>query len=271
MDGSSRPALGTLRAFAVSWVVLARLGSVGSHWHLRSLPRVVQRIAHAGTLGADLLLLLSGLVMGGIVLRELEDTRAIDLLRSWVLRWLRTALAYAVTLALVAYASDDVAASRLRGSWSLGVGELFYLVLPVAVLAVRGASPRLTPRAGMRAVALLAVLASVVSRELVAGRADVFADGSTLRWTIEGSTRGGLEGLAVGFVLATLPAMNLTRAQTVAILAASAALIAAAVASPQQHLHESLMLAVGYGLVALAMTHDVTAPGLTTKSQFRGR
>jgi peptidoglycan/LPS O-acetylase OafA/YrhL len=286
------PALDTLRAFAMTWVVVAH---IGSSWHLRTLPPVLRCVFDAGLMGADLVCVLSGLLIGGIVLRELEETSTLDVLRYWVPRWVRTLPAYTVTLALVAFASrgrwldpwahvvfapnDPPFGSRFAWVWSLCIEGHFGLVFPLAVLAARAASPRLTPRAALRAVALVAVVASLVSRELVVHPLDVFAHGSTLHRTIDGpadclvsgrsAADARLDGLAVGVLLASMPPMNLTRAWVAAMIAASAALVAACVVSPRHPLHESLVLAVAFGLLALAMTHDRAARAVRLTS-WRG-
>jgi peptidoglycan/LPS O-acetylase OafA/YrhL len=269
------PELGTLRAFAAAWILLSH---IGSSWHLRILPSVLQRIVDAESMGVDLFLVLSGWLIGGIVLHELEETNTLDILRSWVPRWARTLPAYAITLALAAFASRGrwlhpwahVAwahdGSRFAWSWSLCIEQHFYLGFPLAVLAARTATPRLTSRAALRAVALVAVIASVMSRELAAHPAGLFAGGSMLDRTIHGATEPRLDGLAVGVVLASLPPMNLTKVWAVASVAASAALVGACVVSPRHNLHESLLLAVSFGLLAVAMTHDRAARALCLPS-----
>lgn len=101
----------------------------------------------SGFLGVELFFVLSGLLVGGIALREFEDGMdGATLKRFYLRRWLRTLPAYYVMLALLAVVLYEPVSWRhifflqaftpqrpdvFSVSWSLCVEEWFYLLLPL--------------------------------------------------------------------------------------------------------------------------------------------
>jgi peptidoglycan/LPS O-acetylase OafA/YrhL len=144
--------LDTLRAVAVLWVVLYHLHGAKL---TPPLPDALERFAALGSAGVDLFFVLSGYLIGGIVLAELETTGTLRARHFWWRRWLRTLPAYYATLALIA-GSDFVVSPehawvstwaypiflqnywserpRFAWSWSLCVEEHFYLALPIGCM-----------------------------------------------------------------------------------------------------------------------------------------
>lgn len=112
--------------------------------------------------GVDLFFVLSGWLLGSLLLREAQATGKINVLRFWKRRWLRTLPAYyAVLIATLSQAAwqerfevDQFSyflflqgyfydlAPFFSVSWSLCVEEHFYLMIAPAVLFTQGTTKR---------------------------------------------------------------------------------------------------------------------------------
>jgi peptidoglycan/LPS O-acetylase OafA/YrhL len=116
-----------------------------------------------GIFGVELFFVLSGLLIGDILLRDLASGfNGMVLRRFWMRRWLRTLPAYATTIAILFLAlgngswlyvvfAQNVSRQTLEflpTSWSLCVEEWFYVLFPPVLLAL---SLRLSPRAAFLA------------------------------------------------------------------------------------------------------------------------
>ncbi len=259
------PSLDTLRAAAVSWVILRHLR--GAHI-VEGLPWPLQRVVDGGNLGVDLFFVLSGTLIGGILLRELESTGSLDVPRFWTRRWLRTLPAYAAMLLLEAIASHGrwdhpwayvvflqnylSIGSRFGWSWSLCVEEHFYLALPLLVVGLRHLAPHMKPRTVLRALAIAAILEAFVARELVAHQVNVFSDWDTMKETIYCPTHMRLDGLGAGLLVATLPPFELST-RLVALLAMPAgAIVALRVFGGQPHVQDSFWMALAFATITVA-------------------
>ncbi|HXG27092.1 MAG TPA: acyltransferase family protein [Candidatus Binatia bacterium] len=185
------PELEGLRGVAILLVVLF-------HAHLLGAP--------SGFIGVDVFFVLSGFLITGLLVRELEERGSVDLARFYVRRARRILPASLVIIALtmvgavllispldvpsvaadaaasalsagnirfalraVDYFAQDQAASPLLHYWSLGVEEQFYLVWP-ALFAVMAPLARRSERVRIRQRLLLGViLAAGTFVSLVAG------------------------------------------------------------------------------------------------------
>jgi peptidoglycan/LPS O-acetylase OafA/YrhL len=138
--------LDTLRASAIGLVITAH--SVLAYGAPTSLAPL-----QLGGIGVDLFFVLSGWLLGGQLIRELENTGTIQLRRFWIRRWMRTLPAYyAVLLLTMAEQALSHPDKSLRldylvflqnytthlpyffVSWSLCVEEHFYLFIAPALL-----------------------------------------------------------------------------------------------------------------------------------------
>ena len=152
--------LDVIRASAIALVLLAhtipRKAALGLD--LDAINRL--RLA-LGFIGVELFFVLSGFLIGGILLREIEKGRfesRRDLVNFWKRRWFRTLPIYLVFLALnaaVFWMENGVAPLEswrfltftqsfaqphpewFREAWSLSVEEWFYLLFPIALLGLR--------------------------------------------------------------------------------------------------------------------------------------
>lgn len=150
IDPSRLPGLDLLRAIAIVWVMAYHLVSVG--------PRL-PAIADYGWMGVDLFFVLSGFLVGGQVLAALARAEGPDWRGYLLRRALRVLPAYLAVLALylwlpawrespglapawqfLSFTSNlfpDYARYRaFSHAWSLCVEEHFYLLLPLAVIAL---------------------------------------------------------------------------------------------------------------------------------------
>ncbi|HTF22191.1 MAG TPA: acyltransferase [Chryseolinea sp.] len=167
--------LDILRAAAILFVVLEHSGNL--------LPPVANRITNLFVFdGVSIFFVLSGFLIGGILLRELHGPiDKYSLLDFWMRRWLRTLPSYFLILLLllaIQYFMGDEANLGLvwryvlfsqnlisphpaffPEAWSLSVEEWFYLIIPSTVFLLIYAF-KLTPRKAMIWVAIT-VLVSV--------------------------------------------------------------------------------------------------------------
>jgi peptidoglycan/LPS O-acetylase OafA/YrhL len=163
-----RPGLDLLRAAAISWVLI---------YHAANFDLLPEHpwLVKFGWMGVDLFFALSGFLIAGQLFRPLAEGEAPDLGRFFARRWLRTLPAYFAVLAV--YALLPVARDRpallplwrfltftanigmnvgvksptsFSHAWSLCVEEQFYLVLPLALMAL---GPRLRLRGAVAALA----------------------------------------------------------------------------------------------------------------------
>lgn len=207
--------LDLLRALAVLMVVFA-------HGSVLAMPLWTpgQGVVFIAFLGVELFFVLSGFLVGGLLLRELDTHRGESgqrwVLHFWSRRWLRTLPSYYLILllnfAFVAFSATALPTSWplyfvfsqnlvtphpefFGEAWSLAVEEWFYLLAPLAALAV-------TPLLRSRAAVLTGFLAlfcgylllriSVVEwsdpawdagvRKLTALRLDSIAFGVLMAW-----------------------------------------------------------------------------------------
>src|SRR6266699_2842936 len=144
-----QPGLDLLRALAIILVVIYHAGIFGfalpNHWH------------RFGWVGVDLFFVLSGYLIGGQLLTPLARGRAINLRRFFSRRALRIMPAYFFVLAVyfcLPYLREfpeisplwkfliSVQNIGLRGgtafshAWSLAIEDQFYLLLPLALVAL---------------------------------------------------------------------------------------------------------------------------------------
>lgn len=218
-DSTFRPDVEGLRGLAVLLVVLfhAGIGSPG------------------GFVGVDVFFVISGFLISGLLLRELESTGGIDLSRFYARRVKRllpaAAIVLVVSLAAVWILVDplDRAAFELDGAsaalsianlrfaiaagdyfaavaspspflhfWSLGVEEQFYLVWPaLLILGARAVQRRAGPRAGAAVVLGLVFITSLIADLVVTGVAVNWAFYSLPTRAFE-LAAGGLLAVAAG-------------------------------------------------------------------------
>jgi peptidoglycan/LPS O-acetylase OafA/YrhL len=141
--------LDVLRAAAIALVILSHLAYLNPHWAQAIVPWL------AGVMGVEIFFVLSGYLIGGIIIRLMRQgrfNRPRDLGHFWVSRWLRTLPSYYVFLMIICIAHGSLLgqlrehpeflvfmqnlawdAPRLffGHSWSLAVEEWFYLVFPL--------------------------------------------------------------------------------------------------------------------------------------------
>jgi peptidoglycan/LPS O-acetylase OafA/YrhL len=242
-DVGARPriaALDTLRAGAILWVIALHLAGTG---YLVGITNpAITKLFSRGDAGVDLFFVLSGYLIGSIVLAEVYRTEGLNLRRFWYRRWMRTLPAYYITLALIGigdffYISPipwcrpwsyvvflqtlllDFGQMRFGWSWSLCVEELFYLCLP---LFARGLlwKGHCRPITAFRIIAGLALVTSIVGRIHLDEGANIA--GHTPGYSVPYCR---LDGLAIGMIVATLRPMR-SHAGSVAMGGLGAALLA---------------------------------------------
>ncbi len=146
---------------------------------------VAGQVAKYGWAGVDLFFVLSGFLITGLLIREIRKTHRVDVLRFYLRRALRIFPAYLVMLALYLMFPEiqegrglqelwrylsftqnlpmDLLRNTFSHSWSLAVEEHFYLLLPIALLAMR----RLGAAGSIALLALLGLSVSLLSRFLM--------------------------------------------------------------------------------------------------------
>lgn len=164
--------LDIVRAFAILLVLVNHLGAP-----FLSLPGWAGSNSVfncAGYLGVEVFFGLSGILIGGILLKDLPDSLS-QLNRFWMRRWLRTLPPYFMVLTIMwivarpnadlidyifflqsADIAMDVPNSFFGVSWSLCVEEWAYLILPLVLFGA-------TPRSARRRILLL-ILGTTVLR-----------------------------------------------------------------------------------------------------------
>jgi len=162
-------ALDGLRAIACIWVVgVHTISFLGSFWleesrdvHVLARPAFIHvmdnpwlRILQKGYMGVDLFFVLTGLLMGRILLREMERTHTINVPKFYYGRILRLFPAYAAVMIVNALLVPD---NDIHGiwanifyvnnylptykqfmihGWSLAVEQQYYVLLPLVLLAI---------------------------------------------------------------------------------------------------------------------------------------
>ncbi|MEM1412380.1 MAG: acyltransferase [Pseudomonadota bacterium] len=168
--------LDVLRAAAIIFVVL------GHSTQLISDPLVRRVIATPVLDGVSIFFVLSGFLIGGILIKSLkaEDARFAVLLNFWHRRWLRTIPAYLLVLVVLIILVprshglplyqyflfiqnfNDVHPWFFPEAWSLSIEEWFYLLIPAAIfLLVRSG---LRPRVSVLGVSIAIILFSIAMR-----------------------------------------------------------------------------------------------------------
>lgn len=276
------PGLDTLRAIAITWVMLFHsylIGGLGENFGV---------FEHAGWMGVDLFFVLSGYLIGSQVFALLRDTGSLDFAAFYTRRAFRILPAFLVVLGLyVAWPAwretplmqpvwqfltftfnllyNDGARSAFSHAWSLCVEEHFYLVFPLlAVVLARWMTP---PR--FVAACAFVVFGGMALRAWL--WLDVFQpalqtdEPAYLRYLYY-PTYARLDGLLAGVALAACAVfrprgMARFRGQAGAVLVASALLLAGAIALFNGRRADFWPIVVGYPLVALAMAGFVGMAG----------
>jgi peptidoglycan/LPS O-acetylase OafA/YrhL len=142
------PAVDGVRALSILWVIAFHTtGVLGV-----DLPRedLAVRLLHRGFLGVDAFFVISGLLVGTLVLREKRERGTVDVGRFYVRRALRILPAYYLSLLLYCLTIREGCANVwanllfvnnflpeqqmcMPWSWSLAIEEQFYLFLPLFV------------------------------------------------------------------------------------------------------------------------------------------
>ena len=216
------PGLDSLRAAAILAVIICHLVDFLPAY-FPTLPPAAVSLLEFGMTGVDLFFVLSGFLIGGIILRELETQSAINLPQFYWRRWLRTLPAYFATLALIFIATRmkhhgqptgltwpylvfgqtyfPPADDKMIWSWSLCVEEHFYLFLPLLVIALRYLWTGLPAKMLIRGLAVTAFLFTNAARLWIWK----YHPGFNWHDDVFAFTHLRLDGLAVGLFVATLP------------------------------------------------------------------
>lgn len=193
-SGGRNFGLDLVRALAISWVLLAH------SLPLWPDPNAVRYLRLGGFFGVELFFVLSGLLVGSILLRTLETERGDGLFARvrhfWIRRWFRTLPNYylflLLNLTLFAWLFGPLewdwryllflqnlawsAPPMMPEAWSLAVEEWFYLSFPLALLLAL-----LLPGQPSRRL-LLGILAYILLFSLLRLYQ---ADDASLRWGAE--------------------------------------------------------------------------------------
>jgi peptidoglycan/LPS O-acetylase OafA/YrhL len=176
------PSVTGLRALSVLWVIVQHVQQglrplAATPEGARFLVHPVLRIGWAGNLGVDVFFVISGYLIGGMLMREREESGGISLRRFYLRRAMRLLPAYGVAIALnlalgapnaerawanALFVNNFVPFTRqfMAHTWSLAIEEQFYAVFPVLLLGLYAARPALRTAllaASVVAFALLAV------------------------------------------------------------------------------------------------------------------
>jgi peptidoglycan/LPS O-acetylase OafA/YrhL len=273
------PALDTLRAGAILWVILHHLNQTA---RLDGCPLLLRRFCEFGNSGVDLFFVLSGYLITRLLLAESLQTGRLNVPHFWYRRWLRTLPAYYVTLLLLVclalaqsppevwpclpsyfvflqHYANGPRTVHFTWSWSLCAEEWFYLLLPLCLVAVRRAPFRPGPQTGLRLVAGAAFLCSLASRAWMHYLMYTGVVGSGwLSWTTHVRGHFRLDGLAAGVFVATLPRPRPTPRLLAALLAALG-LLAVLTFAPRPEVVEVqrfALVALVFGVIVFASTGD---------------
>lgn len=115
----------------------------------------VQDLSFNGLLGVELFFVLSGFLIGGIIIRDLIEEKG-SLLRFYSRRWLRTLPAYILVLTVLIIVAKNTGEAYyydhylfiqnfdneklwfFGSSWSLSIEEWFYILIPLTFFIMRG-------------------------------------------------------------------------------------------------------------------------------------
>jgi len=202
--------LDVARAAAIAAVLIGHAAAVFGH-----LWNVVSVYYWSGYLGVELFFVLSGFLIGRILITELIEAPTWAVLRGfYARRWLRTLPAYFAVLGVLAALGrpiswplltfvqnfDAATLSALPISWSLAVEEWFYLVLPLLLLAVARCWY------ARRRTAFLACCATVVVLSLALRVVYVLRTNPTWDFGVRMQIPLRMDSLVIGVLLAALRA-----------------------------------------------------------------
>ena len=163
--------LDTLRALAISLVLMSHYGVVVSHKSTFGV------LTHIGWMGVDLFLVLSGYLIGNQVISAFARGEGLSLKTFFARRLLRTLPNYYVVLALYFIFAAELSGSAtapiwrflsftqniglhfgetFSHSWSLCVEEQFYVILPLVAVMIAGFKKSLQLAWGILIAAILA-------------------------------------------------------------------------------------------------------------------
>src|ERR1700722_14593981 len=97
LDSKRLPVLDLLRAVAILWVILHHLID---RFVLLDANTTFLKVLNSGNAGVDLFFVLSGYLIGRIILSEVRRPGELRVWSFWYRRWMRTLPAYFVTLLL---------------------------------------------------------------------------------------------------------------------------------------------------------------------------
>lgn len=173
-----------LRALSILWVLVQHVQQGLRPLALRPggaafLASPLLRVGWAGNLGVDVFFVISGYLIGGMLLAEREETGALSLGRFYLRRAMRILPVYFFALA-VSLAAGEPNASRawanvlfvndflpfrqgfMAHTWSLAIEEQFYAFFPLFVLAAFLARPARRTAVFVATVPVCAVVAVAV-------------------------------------------------------------------------------------------------------------
>jgi peptidoglycan/LPS O-acetylase OafA/YrhL len=189
----------------------------------------VYRLHALGILGVEIFFVLSGFLIGGILLDLMEKGRFEawpDLLRFWSRRWLRTLPLYYLFLAVYLW-FDWKGPARLRDhldflfflqnfawkapdfflvSWSLPIEEFFYLLFPLALFLLRRGPVR-DPYRGLPAALGLFLIGPLLLKLARAPYADWYGFDQQLRMQTVTRLDSLMYGVGAVFVKRRYPAL----------------------------------------------------------------
>lgn len=217
-DSSRMMQLDILRGIAILLVLFIHVNDVQPGWPGVLKPAVVY-LQHLGPTGVDLFFVLSGFLVGGLLLKELRDRGQLDIRRFLIRRGFRIWPPYFLFIALLLLRlvwregePARVALHRIlpnllhlqnylgsprEHTWSLAVEEHFYLLLPLLLFFL--VSSRVRSRPMLSAIPLIAVGISIVT-----GVARYFAYTRYRSFNPHYATHLRLDSLMFGVLLAYL-------------------------------------------------------------------